>query len=157
DVPRKDRRRLRKASRELSRLRDSAAIVETFDRVRRRYAKRLPEHTYGILRRALVEARDRRERSALRDAVLDRVRRRLDNAHADAKHWTGPTMDVSALVATVALFYRRSRRAMKRARGTGRSASLHEWRKELKTLWYQLRLVKPLTRGVAPLVSDLKR
>src|SRR5881397_3659292 len=71
DVSRKDRRRLRKASRELSRLRDSAAIVDTFDRVRKRYPKRLAEHTYGILRRALLEARERGEGSARRDGILD--------------------------------------------------------------------------------------
>jgi len=46
---------------------------------------------------------------------------------------------------------------MKRARVTGQSATLHRWRKELKTLWYQLRLAKPLTTGVAPLIVDLKR
>ena len=46
---------------------------------------------------------------------------------------------------------------MERARATGQSATLHRWRKELKTLWYQLRLAKPLTPGVAPLVADLKR
>ena len=46
---------------------------------------------------------------------------------------------------------------MKHARTTGQSATLHRWRKELKTLWYQLRLAKPLTAGVAPLIADLKR
>jgi hypothetical protein len=66
DVPRKDRRRLRKASRELSGLRDSAAIVDTFQRLRKRYPKRLAEHTYGILRRALLEARERGEKDASR-------------------------------------------------------------------------------------------
>jgi CHAD domain-containing protein len=39
----------------------------------------------------------------------------------------------------------------------GTSATLHRWRKELKTLWYQLRLVQPLTTGVAPLIAGLKR
>jgi len=46
---------------------------------------------------------------------------------------------------------------MKRARATRLSATLHGWRKELKTLWYQLRFAKPLTTGVAPLIADLKR
>ncbi len=46
---------------------------------------------------------------------------------------------------------------MKRARATGQSATRHRWRKELKTLWYQLRLAKSLTTGVAPLIADLKR
>jgi CHAD domain-containing protein len=61
------------------------------------------------------------------------------------------------MVAVIAASYRRSRKAMKRARATGQSATLHRWRKELKTLWYQLRLATPLATGVAPLIPDLKR
>ena len=46
---------------------------------------------------------------------------------------------------------------MKWARVTGQSATLHRWRKELKTLWYHLRLARPLMTGVAPLIAELKR
>ena len=46
---------------------------------------------------------------------------------------------------------------MEHAHETQQSASLHRWRKELKTLWYQLRLAEPLTTGIAPLIADLKR
>ena len=62
-----------------------------------------------------------------------------------------------AIVAIIATSYCRSRDAMKRARMTGRSATLHRWRKELKTLWYQLRLARPLLTGVAPLLAELDR
>jgi CHAD domain-containing protein len=89
--------------------------------------------------------------------VLDRVATQWDKARADAKRWTAPALDGPAVITTATTVYRRSRRAMKRARRTGLSATLHGWRKELKTLWYQLRLVKPLTRGVAPFVGELKR
>jgi CHAD domain-containing protein len=157
DVPRKERRRLRKASRELSGLRDSAAIVDTFHRLRKRYPKRLAEHTYGILRHALLAARERRERGARGDGILDHVANQLDKARTKAKRWKAPALDVPALIDVVALSYRRSRRAMKRARQTRLPATLHGWRKELKTLWYQLRLVKPLTPGVTPLVAGVKR
>jgi CHAD domain-containing protein len=157
DVTRKERRRLRKASRQLSGLRDSAAIVDTFDRLRKRYPKRLAEHTYGILRRVLLEARERQEECARHDGVLERVANQLDKTRAHAKRWEVPDLDVRALIDVVAVSYRRSRRAMKRARRTHLSATLHGWRKELKTTWYQLRLVKPLARGVAPIVASLKR
>ena len=46
---------------------------------------------------------------------------------------------------------------MKRARVTGQSAALHRWRKEVKTLWYQLRLARPLMTGVAPLIAEFNR
>jgi hypothetical protein len=42
-LPGKDGKQLKKAAKALSRLRDSAAMIESLDRVRRRYPKRLPE------------------------------------------------------------------------------------------------------------------
>ena len=156
-LPRKDRKRLKAAARALSRLRDSAAIVDTFDRVRQRYPERLSQQTYSILRRGLVGARNREQERAQGDGVVDEAVERLAATRKSAKHWAAPSIDASGVGAVVAGSYRRSREAMERARATGQSATLHRWRKELKTLWYQLRLAKPLTPGVAPLVADLKR
>jgi CHAD domain-containing protein len=156
-LPRKDRKRLRSAARALSRIRDSAAIIDTFDRVRRRYPKQLSEHTYGIFHRALADARNRQEARAQRDGVVREAAAQLAKTRRSAKEWTSPSIDVSDMIAVVAASYRRSRKAMKRARATGQSATLHSWRKELKVLWYQLRLAKPLIAGVAPLTADLKR
>jgi CHAD domain-containing protein len=156
-LPRKDGKRLKSAARALSKIRDSAAIIETFDRVRRRYPKQLPEHTYGILRRGLVDARHRLETRAQRNGDVSDAVKRLTKTRKSAKKWTSPSLDLSDMIAVVADSYRRSRKAMKRARATRLSATLHGWRKELKILWYQLRLAKPLTAGVAPFIADLKR
>ncbi len=156
-LPRRDRKRLKSAARALSRVRDSAAIIDTFDRVRRRYPMQLPEHTYGILRRGLVNARDRSEARAQRDGVVAEAAERLAKTRKSAKGWTSPSIKGSDTIAIVAASYRRSRNAMVRARKTGQSATLHRWRKELKTLWYQLRLARPLMTRVAPLIADLKR
>jgi CHAD domain-containing protein len=68
-LPRKDRKRLKSAARALSRVRDSTAIIDAFDCVRRRYPKQLPVHPFGILGRGLVAARDRNEARAPRDGV----------------------------------------------------------------------------------------
>jgi hypothetical protein len=156
-LPRKDRTRLKSAARALSRPRDSAAIVESLDAVRGRYPKQLPERTYGILRRALVNARNRQEARAKRDGVIADAAKRLAKTRRSAKAWTLPPIHRSDLVEVIAASYRRSRKAMQHARATGLSATLHHWRKELKTLWYHLRLARRFTTGVAPLIADLKR
>jgi CHAD domain-containing protein len=156
-LPRKDRKRLKSAARALSRLRDSAAIIESFDRVRRRYPKELPEHTYGILRRGLVGTRNRQEARAKHDGVVAQAAQRLAKTRRSAKAWRSQSIAFSDIVAVIAASYRRSRKAMKRSRATGQSATLHRWRKELKMLWYQLRLAKPLINGAAALIADLKR
>jgi CHAD domain-containing protein len=148
---------LKSAARALSRVRDSTAIIDTFDRVCRRYPRQLSEHTYRILRRGLVDARDRSEARAQRDGVVAEAANRLKKTRRSAQRWKSPSIEWSRLIAILAASHRRTRRAMKRARATRQSATLHRWRKELKTLWYQLRLAKPLTTGVAPLIAKLER
>jgi CHAD domain-containing protein len=156
-IPGKDKKRLKRAGRELSALRDATAIVETFDRVRRRYPTGLSEHTYRVLRRGLVRAGKQLEHRARRDGVAAHAARQLDKTRKAAKRWTTPGFDQPELFAAITASYRHSRTAMKGAGESRRSAAVHGWRKELKLLWYQLRLVNPLTRGIAPLVGQLKR
>jgi CHAD domain-containing protein len=156
-LPRKDRKRLKSAARALSRLRDRAAIIESFDNVRRRYPKRLPEHSYGVLRHSLVGARKRQEEETKRDGTVADAARQLAKVRRSAKTWTFPSIAVSGLLAVIGESYRHSRKAMKRAAARRQSATLHRWRKKLKTLWYQLRLAGPLTTGIAPMIADVKR
>ena len=156
-LPRRDRKRLKSAASALSGVRDSTAILDTFDRVRRRYPNQLPEHTYGILRRSLVAARDRMEARAQRDGIVADAAERLQKTRKSSRKWTSPSITSAGMVAILAASYRRSRDANKRAQVTGQSATLHHWRKELKTLWYQLRLARPLMTGVAPLLAGLNR
>ena len=155
-IPHKDRARLKSAAEGLSRLRDSAAIIDALDRLRRRYPKQLPVHTCAILRRGLVVARDRQEAQAQRSNVRD-VAARLKKATKAVKAWTIPSIDWSDAISVLTASYRQSRKAMDHARSTGQSAALHRWRKALKTLWYQLRLTKPLAKGADALVDDMRR
>lgn len=156
-LPRKDRRRLKSAAKALSRLRDSAAVIESVDRVRRRYPKQLSEEAYGVLRDTLVSVRNQRESRAQLDGVVTRAAKRLAKTRRSARHWASPSIQPSNIVDILAASYGRSREAMQHARATRQSATLHRWRKEVKALWYQLRLAKPLIKGADPLVADLKR
>ena len=156
-LPRKDRKRLKSAARSLSGLRDSAVIIEILELVRRRYPKQLPEHTFGILRRHLVDSRDQQVTRAIGDGVMAESAAQLAKARKAARTWKSPSIDASDLVPIITASYRRSRKVMKRAQANRLSATLHTWRKELKTLWYQLRLIEPLAGGLSPLLANLKR
>lgn len=156
-VPRKDRKRLKSAARAFSRLRDSTAVIDSLERVHRRYPAQLPRHTYRVLRRSLVGARHRLEARARRDGVVAEAAGQLAKTNTAANTWTAPSLTVVDLVPLIAASYRGSREALTRSLATGRSATLHRWRKQVKTLWYQLRLITPLAPGVEPLIADLKR
>ena len=156
-VPRKDRSRLKSAARTLSRVRDSAAIIESLERLHHRYPKQLPQHTYGILRRGLVDARDRTEARAHREGCVHEVAAQLKKTRDGARKWSGSSIDWPAIIKLLTGSYRQSRKAMQHARSTGQSAAVHRWRKAVKTLWYQLRLAKPLTSRIPAVVNEMKR
>jgi CHAD domain-containing protein len=157
EIPGTDLERLKSAAKALGGLRDSAAIVETLELVHRRYPRQFAERTFRAVRRFLIGVRNQEEARAKRDGVVAKASQRLVKARRSAKDWRSPTIEVSKLVEVITTSYRRSQKAMERSRTTGQSATLHRWRKELKTLWYQLRLLKPLTVGVAPAIADMKR
>ena len=53
--------------------------------------------------------------------------------------------------------HRRGREAMRRARKRQRAADFHEWRKEIKALWYALRLVERSDSSVRRDIRALHR
>ena len=101
-LPRRDRKRLKSAGRALSSIRDGTATIDTFDRVRRRYPKRLSEHTYGIFRHSLVAARDRSEARAQRNGVVTEAAEPLEKTRKSAKEWTPPSITSSGMITILA-------------------------------------------------------
>ena len=75
-LPRRDRKRLKSAARALSRVRDTTAIIDTFDRVRRRYPKVTRSHLrnsspgLGCSPRSKRRARTARRRPRRRSRAL---------------------------------------------------------------------------------------
>lgn len=140
---------LRDAARPLSDLRDAAALVETCDRIRSRFADHLAGDAFADLREALTaEARDR---EAAGDVAgrLARARRDLRAARDRAERWrvegAGPKIVAGGLRKT----YGRAASAMAAAAETPTGERLHEWRKRVKYHWYHLRLLK----RIAPMIE----
>jgi hypothetical protein len=144
----KDARRLRAAGQRLSILRDTDAVIATFDHLRMRFPTRLPEHTYAIVRRQLVRAKARIMRDARADESLAHVAHTLHAVCRSVKRWRLPAIEVLQWPALLKEGYRASRTAMRRAHEEMSPSVLHRWRKRVKTLWYQLRVAELLAPGL---------
>ncbi len=144
-VPRGARRRenraLRAAARGLSGARDAEVLVETLDALAERYAGQIPAPAFAAVRKPLARARGE-ARAQLADprlpetaaAELEAVERRIAAL---------PVQDAgfAALMPGLSRTYRRGRRAFKAARSRPAAEDLHAWRKRVKDLWYELRLL----------------
>lgn len=128
---------VRDAANELSTLRDAHALLGTFDtlvaahpddavllEMRRR-------HAASVTDTSLVEHADVR---------LGAARELLTDALATSQQWKLPR-SFDPLETGIAATYRRGRSRLQQVRSDPTDHRLHQWRKEVKYLWYQMQLV----------------
>ena len=152
---RRENRRFREAGRLLSSSRDAEVKVETMQALEDRFDGEVPAAASWGLTAALERERDR-----LLDAG-DTVERRLEKARARiekgrelVRDWPLAADDWGLVEPGLARSYRAARRAMKRVRADPTDDGVHEWRKRVKDLWYQLRIVRNSWKPVLGETAD---
>jgi CHAD domain-containing protein len=146
-------KRLRGVRRTLSQLRDARAIVETYDRLRARFSHRIPEHTSAIVRSQFTHRKTLLMARAKARTIND-AGRALRNIRRSVKRWPLKSIDLSGLPWLIRQSYRAGRKKMFRAQLRARASDFHQWRKEVKNLWYQLRLMERLAAGMSKQVAE---
>ncbi|NBB94523.1 MAG: CHAD domain-containing protein [Planctomycetes bacterium] len=133
----------RDLGRELSRLRDAEAMIETIDRLAETFQSQARPALFQTARGELVSRRDTVAKQQidltqkLHDVseTLDRARRRMDE-------WPEVPGDFSAFAPGLAKTYRRGVEGMETAFDEPADENFHEWRKRVKYLWYHVRLLQ---------------
>ena len=148
-------KRLRKINRELSKLRDAAAVLETLSAFQRTARSAEDRAAYDRIKQRLVSRKNAAMRAAAAEKVwrmIDRECRRLRRA---ARRWEPKHGSFGALAPGIRESYRAGRKALARAQKRRRASDFHEWRKHVKTLWYELRLMEGASAAVDAHVATL--
>jgi CHAD domain-containing protein len=128
---RKRNRELRDQGRALSGARDADVLLETVDGLADRYSGRLPKARFTAARTRL--ARDRPEGVPEHD---------VPTLAARSDGWPVDAVDAATLTRALATTYERGRKAFAEADAGPTMENLHAWRKRVKDLWYQQKLLK---------------
>jgi CHAD domain-containing protein len=147
DGYRAENARYREAGRLLSASRDAEVKPATLEALRERFAGALPAGATEEWLDLLTRERDRAVAVTHEGAstsvgpaleLLEEGRERIESWPLRTDSWklVGPGLRRA---------YRRGRRAMRRAAGEPGGEHLHEWRKRVKDLWYQLRILRDAT------------
>jgi CHAD domain-containing protein len=132
-----------RAARGVSEARESEVVIQTLDQLAERFSGQLPASTFAAVRERLelgrASARVRlvtatRNAKAVQD--LGAARLRIGDLTLTEGGWR-------ALEPGVLRTYGRGRKAFRRARRAPSPDALHAWRKRVKDLSYQLRLLAP--------------
>lgn len=150
-------RALRDAAKELSSIRDVQAVAATFVDLR---AAEGEDGHHGPELDAIEQVQAGKAEAAahmiaIDDPLIGRAHRRLTKVRRRAARWEMPDR-FDTLAGGLEATYRRGGRGMRRARRDTDEARMHEWRKGVKYLWYQMRLLEPTAPSVlSPLVGRL--
>jgi CHAD domain-containing protein len=152
-VYQRENRDFRDVARALSPRRDAEVLVKTLAKLRRSQ-KRAASPGLNKLDQVLLG----RHQQAFKTAdAQDELEVALLAARHRAKHWPIKKLDWSDLLDGLEGSYRRARKAFRTAGETRTDENLHEWRKRVKDLWYQLRLLESAcSEAVGQLAKEMK-
>ena len=150
-------KRLRSINRILSDLRDADVMMETLAGLRVRHPHVLNERAFARARRRLSVRKRDAARAVGRANTWKAVDRKLRTVRRDAKGWHPDHHGVGVLMRGLRSAHRRGRDAMKQAEQKPRAENFHAWRKEIKALWYAMRLVERSDPSVRRDIRALNR
>ncbi len=149
-------RTVRAAANQLSALRDAHVVLATFD------AMLVDRPDDGVLRtmrerQAAISHTASQAAGGADDGRIDTARNLLVEARAVSQHWKIPR-GLDTIEAGLAATYRQGRSSLRRVRSHPTDTRLHEWRKAVKYLWYQVQLLHDAAPSVlGPLAAELDR
>jgi CHAD domain-containing protein len=153
DVYRRENVRFRDAGRLLSSARDAEVMLQTLTSLRERFDDRLSEQSLAPLVDAL-EAERQRHANLDDQGVVERAVAEIQAGEAAVADWPLRADDWSLIEPGLERAYRRGRDRFGQVREEASDEAVHEWRKRVKDLWYQLLIVRNAWPEVLDEVAD---
>lgn len=146
---------VRDAARELAPIRDAHATLATFEDLQARLGLIDVAELEGVRSGLLAAVGEANRGVTGSDPRIDRARTLLTASRENVERWNVPD-DFETLGVGLEDTYRRGRRALRRARDKTTDRRMHEWRRSVKHLWYQVRLIERAAPSVlGALVASL--
>jgi CHAD domain-containing protein len=144
--------RFRDAGRVLSGPRDAQVKLETLAALRERFGDRLTENATALFAHALEG--ERKRWADPEGLALDDAAGAIEDGRTAIAEWPLHADEWSLLGAGLKRSYRRGRNRYADVRDDAEDEAIHEWRKRVKDLWYQLRLVRNAKKSVLGEAAD---
>ena len=135
----------RDLGRELAPIRDLTAHLETIEIIRTRYGNHLYVSFFNSLNKKISQERDvLKNELEEKNFFSEYLPEQLEHAKKKLAIWPVEKDDIKIILPSINRVYDRGRTAMKDAKKEPSKEIFHEWRKRVKYLWYQLRLLEDL-------------
>jgi CHAD domain-containing protein len=137
---------VRKIGRLVSDLRDSQVRLQTFVELRDQTAKKPEQQLFPRTEELLLLERE--SFSAAFAGWQTQAIPQLERVKARLMDWPLEGLTWKQICGAVAKIYKRGQRGLAKTIADPVPENFHEWRKRVKDIWYQLRILQPLNRVV---------
>jgi len=156
DTFKHENREYRDLGRKLAKTRDTAVVVGTLEELVRDFNKVLAQSDFKALRKRL--RRSQAQQQGQKKQSLSEVAEALSSTKDRVETWPIKSDGFSALSTGLKRVYKRGRSGYELAHVNRTTENLHEWRKQVKYLWYQISVLNPMwPRALDALADDLNR
>jgi CHAD domain-containing protein len=142
-----ENRALRDIGRGLSALRDTGAIIETFNSVIKENAAAWKPASAAAIRNGLRAKKREKEKELIPARVMNEARIAIRRFGQRAEKWQLADSGFEMLAPGLHTTYQDGRRAMRLAADAGDPVLFHGWRKRAKDHWYHVRLLNDIWVG----------
>jgi CHAD domain-containing protein len=133
---------LRDVAHRLSGFRDAAAIIETFDDLKQKYASEAEAKRISSVRKALTRQKTAASVPESVDPLIREAESVLRRIRHDTATWPLKRDGFQAFGDGLKEAYRGGRKALARAKKSPHPQNYHQLRKRVKDLWYHIRLMR---------------
>jgi hypothetical protein len=126
----------------LAAIADGESVVDSITALRKKYRTPASRRTLTAIRHALVKRSRRIDRQAKLERVLPRTARVLRAQQTRLRLLTLDGHGMRAVAPGLERSYRRARQSMERTTIEPSADNYHRWRRRVKDLWLQLRLIE---------------
>ena len=139
----------RDTARMISDLRDSHVLITTLKELKDHYPRKLDSGEYSAIENELDNRyREIEERDVRNDDVVKKIKERLTKSILNIQDLNLDEDDREYIFKGMKRVYNRGVKAFKKANQKPSDENLHDWRKRVKYLWYQVRLISNCWPGL---------
>lgn len=136
--------RFRDLARNLANLRDSKVRIETLDNLTAHFADSIAPETFTDIYQELRVDYLREYQRVFDEGIVKSVKNQLKDAKNEIDNWIISSDNWSAVDSSLKRVYKRGYKGLHTSMSEPSAENLHQWRKRVKYLRYQLRILGPI-------------
>ncbi|UII30588.1 CHAD domain-containing protein [Fulvivirga ulvae] len=144
----------RDLGRQVSEIRDRTAVIETVEQLRAQYGDEFNGHVFKPLIDYQLHERQKLEDEYIKNDVPGYLQSQLHNKLKEQRSWTLSVKAFDQIAPSLKRVYKRGLNSLKIAMISQATEDLHEWRKRVKYLRYQIDTLSRIWPGILGSLED---